>query len=146
MRSWPKVFDGLTVPMVEAGEVGGVLDETLRRLAKLLEDRSKLQGQMKGAMIYPLAVLSIAILVFLGMTLFIVPKFSEMYEGLGAELPAFTQLIVAFSELLRSPIALLLIAILIGGVMLFRGYYGSPTGRRTVDFLILKLPILVSSA
>ena len=66
IREWPKVFDQLSVAMVEAGEAGGVLDEALKRLAKLLEDNAKLQNQIKGAFGYPVAVLVIAILVFLG--------------------------------------------------------------------------------
>ncbi len=64
MRQWPKVFDQLTIAMVEAGEAGGVLDESLKRLAKLLEDNARLQNQIKGALGYPVAVLVIAILVF----------------------------------------------------------------------------------
>ena len=69
-RRWPKVFDKLSIAMVEAGEAGGVLDESLRRLAKLLEDNAKLQNQIKGALGYPVAVLVIAVTVFLGMTIF----------------------------------------------------------------------------
>ena len=69
IRQWPKVFDQPSVAMVEAGEAGGVLDEALKRLAKLLKDTTKLQNQIKGAMGYPFAVLVIAILVFLRMTI-----------------------------------------------------------------------------
>ena len=76
IRKWPKVFDQLSVAMVEAGEAGGVLDESLKRLAKLLEDNAKLQNQIKGALGYPVAVLVIAILVFLGMTIFLITTFA----------------------------------------------------------------------
>ena len=93
MRANSKVFDQLTIAMVEAGEAGGVLDEALKRLAKLLEDNAKLQNQIKGALGYPVAVLVIAILVFLGMTIFLIPTFAVIFEDLGAELPAFTQLL-----------------------------------------------------
>lgn len=141
LRRWPKVFDRLTIAMVEAGEAGGVLDETLRRLAKLLEDNAKLQNQIKGAMGYPLAVLTIAILVFLGMTIFLIPTFAGIFEDLGTELPWFTQLMVDLSALLRSPFSLLMVAILALGAWLFRGYYATPQGRRTVDRLILQLPL-----
>ena len=106
IRRWPKVFDQLTIAMVEAGETGGVLDEALQRLAKLLEDNAKLQNQIKGALGYPVAVLIIAILVFLGMTIFLIPTFAGIFEDLGAELPAFTQLLVDLSQLLRSELAL----------------------------------------
>ena len=73
MRQWPKVFDQLTIAMVDAGEAGGVLDESLKRLAKLLEDNARLQNQIKGALGYPVAVLVIAILVFVGMTIYLIP-------------------------------------------------------------------------
>jgi type IV pilus assembly protein PilC len=141
MRRWPKVFDQLTIAMVEAGETGGVLDETLRRLAKLLEGNAKLQNQIKGAMGYPVAVLVIAILVFLGMTIFLIPTFAGIFEDLGAELPLFTQLMVDLSKLLRSSFSLLLGAAIGLGGWLFARYYSTPSGRRRVDQLLLKLPL-----
>jgi len=141
MRRWPRVFDRLTIAMVEAGEAGGVLDETLSRLAKLLEDNAKLQNQIKGAMGYPVAVLTIAVLVFLGMTIFLIPTFAGIFEDLGAELPWFTQMMVDLSSLLRSPFSVLLVALLVGAVWLFRSYYATPTGRRSTDRLFLKLPL-----
>ena len=141
MRQIPKVFDQLTIAMIEAGEAGGVLDESLKRLAKLLEDNAKLQNQIKGALGYPVAVLVIAILVFLGMTIFLIPTFAGIFEDLGAELPAFTQLLVNFSELLRSPTALYFVGIIILSVWLFLRYYNTHDGRRQVDRLVLKLPL-----
>lgn len=140
-RRWPQVFDRLTVAMVEAGEAGGVLDESLRRLAKLLEDNAKLRNQIKGAMGYPVAVLVIAIAVFLGMTIFIIPTFTDIFADLGAELPWFTQLMVDISGLLRSPFALVLLAVLAIAAFLFVRFYKTPLGRRKVDGLSLKLPI-----
>ena len=141
IRQWPKVFDQLSVAMVEAGEAGGVLDESLKRLAKLLEDNAKLQNQIKGAMGYPVAVLVIAILVFLGMTIFLIPTFAGIFEDLGAELPAFTQLLVNLSELLRSTTALYFVGVLFIIVWLFSRYYGTYKGRRNIDRLILRLPL-----
>lgn len=141
MRRWPRVFDRLSIAMVEAGEAGGVLDETLRRLAKLLEDNAKLQNQIKGAMSYPVIVFTIAILVFLGMTIFLIPTFAEIFQSLGAELPWFTQMMVDLSSLLRSPFSIILVSILIAGAFIFRIYYGTPGGRRVVDAVILKLPL-----
>ena len=141
IRQWPKVFDQLSVAMVEAGEAGGVLDEALKRLAKLLEDNAKLQNQIKGALGYPVAVLVIAILVFLGMTIFLIPTFAGIFEDLGAELPAFTQLLVDLSDLLRSPIALYMVGVLLLGIWLFARYYSTHKGRRVIDRLILKLPL-----
>lgn len=141
LRRWPKVFDRLSIAMVEAGEAGGVLDETLRRLAKLLEDNAKMQNQIKGAMGYPVAVLTIAVLVFLGMTIFLIPTFAGIFEDLGAELPWFTQMMVDLSALLRSPFSVVMFTILVGAVWLLRSYYATPQGRRAIDALILKLPL-----
>ena len=141
LRRWPKVFDKLTIAMVEAGEAGGVLADSLKRLAKLLEDNAKLQNQIKGAMGYPVAVLFIAISAFLGMTIFIIPTFAGIFDGLGAELPWFTQIMVDLSSLLRSTFSLYLILGLIAGVFLFSWFYATPIGRRRVDALVLKLPL-----
>ncbi len=141
MRQWPKVFDQLTVAMVEAGEAGGVLDESLKRLSKLLEDNARLQNQIKGALGYPVAVLVIAILVFLGMTIFLIPTFAGIFEDLGAELPLFTQLMVDLSKLLRSSASLVFAGALLVAVWLFSRYYATHKGRRVVDRLILKVPL-----
>ena len=141
LRRWPKVFDKLSIAMVEAGEAGGVLDESLRRLAKLLEDNAKLQNQIKGALGYPVAVLVIAVTVFLGMTIFLIPTFAEIFDSLGAELPWFTQMMVDLSSLLRSSFSLFLLLGLIIFAYLFGKLYATPIGRRRVDALILKLPL-----
>lgn len=142
MRRWPMVFDRLMVSMVEAGEAGGVLDETLRRLAKLQEDVAKLQNQIKGALGYPVAVLFIAIAVFLGMTIFIIPQFADIFKSLGAELPAFTQMLVDLSSFLRSPEYMLpIIAVITLAVFLFSRYYATPVGRMGVDRVLLKIPL-----
>ncbi len=141
MRRWPKVFDKLMVAMVEAGEAGGVLDETLTRLAKLLEDNAKLQNQIKGALSYPVAVLFLAILVFLGMTIFIIPTFAGIFEQLGAELPPFTQMLVNLSNTLRSSVSIVIVAVIVVAVVAFSQYYKTPLGRRQVDRMILKLPL-----
>ncbi len=141
MRAWPNVFDRLTIAMVEAGEAGGVLDEALRRLGQLLEQNAKLQNKIKGALAYPIAVLVIAIAVFLGMMLFIIPIFADLYAQLGGELPAFTQFFVNVSTLLRSSAALFLAAGLALAIFLLVRFYRTPYGRRRIDALILKLPL-----
>jgi type IV pilus assembly protein PilC len=141
MRRWPKVFDNLSIAMVEAGEAGGVLDETLKRLAMLLEENARLQNQIKSALGYPVIVLVVAILVFLGMTMFLIPTFAEIFDQLGAKLPAFTQMMVDFSKLLRSSFSLLLVLLLLVLVFFFNRYYASPSGRRSVDGQMLRLPL-----
>lgn len=141
LRQWPKVFDQLSIAMVEAGEAGGVLDEALKRMAKLLEDNAKLQNQIKGALGYPVAVLVIAILVFLGMTIFLIPTFAGIFEDLGAELPAFTRLLVDLSALLRSSASLYAIGVILLGLWMLNRFYATHNGRRTIDRLMLKLPL-----
>jgi len=141
MRRWPQVFDNLTIALVEAGEAGGVLDETLKRLAILLEDNAKLQNQIKGALGYPVTVLVIAILVFLGMTIFLIPTFSGIFDQLGAKLPLFTQMMLDLSQLLRSSFSFFLVGGIGVGVFMFSRYYATPTGRRSVDALSLKVPL-----
>ena len=141
LRQWPKVFDQLSIAMVEAGEAGGVLDEALKRLAKLLEDNAKLQNQIKGALGYPVAVLVIAILVFLGMTIFLIPTFAGIFEDLGAELPAFTRLLVDLSALLRSSASLYAIGVILLAIWMLNRFYATHNGRRTIDRLMLKLPL-----
>jgi len=141
MRRWPKVFDNLSIAMVEAGEAGGVLDETLKRLAKLLEENARLQNQLKAAMGYPVTVLVIAILVFLGMTIFLIPTFADIFDQLGAELPMFTQMMLNLSKLLRSSFSIFLVGGMILGIYAFTRYYATPAGRRQVDGLLLKLPL-----
>lgn len=141
MRRWPKVFDNLSIAMVEAGEAGGVLDETLKRLAKLLEDNAKLQNQIKGALSYPITVLVVAIAVFLGMTIFLIPTFATIFNQLGAKLPIFTQIMLDLSKLLRSSFSLFLAGGIAIGVVMFMQYYATPTGRRSVDAFLLKVPL-----
>ncbi|MFN9531314.1 MAG: type II secretion system F family protein, partial [Cyanobacteriota bacterium] len=141
MRRWPKVFDKLSIAMVEAGEAGGVLDETLKRLAKLLEDNAKLQNQIKSALSYPITVFVLAIMVFLGMTIFVIPTFAEIFEQLGADLPIFTQMMVDLSKTLRSPFSLVLVGILLITGWAAKTYYDSPLGRRQIDRLFLRLPL-----
>ena len=141
MRRWPKVFDKLTIAMVEAGETGGVLDETLRRLAILLEGNAKLQNQIKGAMGYPTAVLVLAIAIFLAMTIFLIPTFADIFDSLGAELPAFTQAMLDLSKLLRSGFSIILVLGLVTATTLFGRFYATPAGKLRVDGVILKLPL-----
>jgi type IV pilus assembly protein PilC len=142
MRKHPKCFDGLYVSMVEAGEVGGVLDEVMNRLAKLLEDIARLQNQIKSAMTYPVAVSFIAVSVFLGMTIFLLPIFANIFESLDAKLPAFTAFMMEISKFLRTPIYM---GSLIVGITVFcivyAQYYRTPQGRVTLDGLYLKIPL-----
>ena len=141
MAKYPECFDQLYVSMVEAGEAGGVLDEVLNRLSSLLEDMARLQNQIKSAMAYPVAVGCLAILAFLGMTIFLIPVFAGIFQSLGTELPALTQFMLDLSGFLRSPLAVLPIFGIAGAVFLFKKYYASPIGRLQVDGMMLKMPL-----
>ena len=141
MRKHPKCFDGLYTSMVQAGEVGGVLDEVMNRLAKLLEDVARLQNQIKSAMTYPIAVGSLATLIFLGMCMFLLPIFDNIFKELGAKLPPFTEFMMNISRFLRSPYVLVLVAAIVIAVFAYRRYYSTRVGRETMDRFFLKMPL-----
>lgn len=110
MSKHPSCFDKLYVSLVQAGEVGGVLDEVLNRLAKLLEDLNRLQNQIKSAMAYPVTVSLLAIIIFVAMTVFLLPTFAEIFEELGAQLPLFTRIMLGISAFLRNVVNWVIIA------------------------------------
>jgi type IV pilus assembly protein PilC len=142
MRRQPQCFDNLYISMIQAGEVGGVLDEVLNRLAKVLEDMSRLQNQIKGAMAYPIAVGILAVIVFLGMTIFLIPIFANIFKGLGGELPELTQFMLGISEVLTSWRGFLIPLPVIAFVIAYKYYYSTPMGRVTMDRIFLKMPIV----
>ena len=141
MRKHPQCFDSLYVSMIQAGEVGGVLDEVLNRLAKLLEDIARLQNQIKSAMAYPVTVGILATLIFIGMTVFLLPIFAEIFASIGADLPEFTLAMLAISKFLRSPYVLILIVGIPVAWFLYQQYYKTRVGRETMDRLFLKMPL-----
>lgn len=141
MKDYPECFNNLYVSMVEAGETGGVLDEVLMRLSKLLEDMAKLQNQIKSAMAYPVTVGIFAVIAFLGMTIFLIPVFGGIFEQLGAELPLLTQIMLNISDILRSWKVFIPIAAFMGISFLIRAYYKTPTGRLQIDGFMLKMPL-----
>jgi type IV pilus assembly protein PilC len=142
MRRQPQCFDNLYVSMIQAGEVGGVLDEVLNRLAKVLEDMARLQNQIKGAMAYPIAVGILATVVFLGMTIFLIPIFANIFKGLGGELPELTLFMLGISEILTSWRAIIPVIAVISFVVAYKWYYKTPMGRVTMDRFFLKMPII----
>jgi type IV pilus assembly protein PilC len=141
MRKHPKAFDELFTNMIAAGEAGGILDTILKRLATYIEKAVKLKSQVKGAMVYPVAVLGIAGLVIAVILWKVIPTFASMFEGLGAQLPLPTRLVISASNwFVRLLPFLVLGAVLL--VFFFRRYYATYGGRRTVDRTLLRLPIL----
>jgi type IV pilus assembly protein PilC len=141
MRKHPKAFDDLFVNMIAAGEAGGILDTILKRLAVYIEKAVKLKSQVKGAMVYPVAVLSIAGIVIAVILWKVIPTFASMFEGLGATLPLPTRIVIAMSNWFVRLLPFIVVAI-VAGVFAFRRYYATYGGRRMVDRTVLKLPIL----
>ena len=141
MKRHPKVFDPLFTNMIAAGEAGGILDTILKRLATYIEKSVKLKGQIKSAMIYPVAVIVIATLV-VGVILWkVIPTFASLFAGLGAELPLPTRVVIAMSDGLLAYGPLIIIALGLIGYGLQR-YYATVGGRYTIDALVLKMPVL----
>ena len=141
MRKHPGCFDNLYVAMVQAGEVGGVLDEVLNRLAKLLEDVARLQNQIKAALSYPVVVGVLATIIFVAMTVFLLPVFASIFKDIGVELPGFTLAMMAISEFLRSPKVLILFILIPVCIFSYKQYYKTTVGRETIDRLSLKMPL-----
>jgi type IV pilus assembly protein PilC len=144
MAKHPRAFDHLYSNMVAAGETGGILDIILQRLSTYLEKMVKLKGDVKSALIYPIAVIFIAILVISVIMIVVIPAFKNIFEGLlgpGEKLPWLTELVVSFSSFMAG--YWWLIAIFIGGsVFGLKAYYQTDQGQHVIDGLILKLPVL----
>ena len=136
----PKVFDRLYVNLVAAGEVGGILDTILSRLAAYLEKNDKLRRKVKGAMTYPAAVTVIATLVVVVMLTKVIPVFEKMFKDFGGTLPAPTQMVINISHWLQHYILYLAIGVFVVGYGLKR-WYGTEKGRAILDALFLKSPI-----
>jgi len=141
MRKHPKAFDELFVNMIAAGEAGGILDTILKRLAVYIEKAVKLRAQVKGAMVYPVAVIGIAAIVIAVILWKVIPTFAAMFEGLGAQLPLPTRIVIALSNWFVRLLPFLVI-FSVAFVFLFKRYYSTHGGRRVVDRMVLKLPVL----
>ena len=141
MKKHPKAFDALFTNMIAAGEAGGILDTILNRLATYIEKAVKLAGQVKSAMIYPVAVIVIAGSV-VGLILWkVIPTFAQLFAGLGADLPMPTRVVIALSDNLVRYFPFLFAGA--GAAAYgFKRYYATDAGRRVVDGVTLKLPIL----
>ncbi|MEK6761381.1 MAG: type II secretion system F family protein [Nitrospirota bacterium] len=143
LRRHPKVFDDLYVNLVHAGEVGGLLDTILTRLAKYIEKAMKLKGQVKSAMIYPAAIMGVAVAVISVLMIWVIPIFAKMFVELSGGkvgLPGPTQLVIDISNVFTSYWYLIfgsLVAIIFG----IKKYYATVQGRKAIDKLLLKTPV-----
>jgi type IV pilus assembly protein PilC len=141
MRRHPKAFDNLYVNMIAAGEAGGILDTILQRLSVYIEKAVKLRSQVRSAMIYPVAVIFIAAIVVAVILLKVIPTFAALFTSLGAELPLPTRIVIYASNFLARYFIFVVLAI---GALAYgiRRYYKTYRGRRVIDGLLLKAPVL----
>jgi len=142
LQVYQRIFSPIMIGLIEAGEAGGILSQVLERLAALIEAQSKIRSQIKGALIYPVLILVLAISVSLGLLIFIVPKFETLFAGMGAKLPALTAFMLSLSRFVTSwNFAIGAPIILFIGFYAFNLSYSSTPGRRFFDNLILKSPL-----
>jgi type IV pilus assembly protein PilC len=140
LRKHPKYFDHLFVNLVEAGEAGGILDTILVRISTYMEKNEAIKAKIKGAMVYPVIVITVAVIVVCVILMTVIPVFAGMFQELGAQLPLPTRISIGLSNFLKRYIIFLIPGI--GGlVYAFRRYYATPQGRLVIDALTLKLPI-----
>jgi type IV pilus assembly protein PilC len=141
MKKHPKTFDALFSNMVAAGEAGGILDTILKRLAVYIEKNVKLKGEVKSAMIYPVAVIVIATIVVAAILWKVIPTFASLFAGLGAELPLPTRVVIEMSNFLVS-YGLFVVVALGATAYAIKRYYATNGGRHVIDAVLLKTPIL----
>ncbi len=141
MAAYPKVFDRMYVNLVKAGEEGGVLDEILNRLADYIEKSVKIQGKIKGAMMYPAVIIFVAFAVIAGIMIFVIPSFVTMFKEAGMELPSLTIFVMDLSDLFVAYWWVLIGAV--GGLFFgVKGYYGTAEGKKNLDTIMINLPIM----
>lgn len=136
----PKAFDQLFVNLVAAGEIGGILDTILTRLAAYIEKSMKLKKQIKGAMVYPITIMSIAVVVVGVILIFVIPTFAKMFTEFGGDLPAPTKFVIALSNFLVKYF-LVLIGGFYGIIWAIKKYYATPVGQKNIDRMALKAPV-----
>jgi type IV pilus assembly protein PilC len=142
MKQHEKVFDPLYYNMVEAGETGGILDTILQRLSTYIEKNVKLKRAVKSAMIYPVAVISIAVLVIVLLLWKVVPIFVTLFNGLGVDLPLPTRIVIGLSNFVGSIYGAMILVLAIAAGFAIKFWYGTPPGRMMIDRLLLKAPVV----
>jgi type IV pilus assembly protein PilC len=141
LKKHPRVFSELYVNMVAAGEAGGILDTILNRLAQYIEKAMKLKKKVKGALVYPATVTSIAVLVIAVIMIFVVPTFSKMFATLGGTLPLPTRMIINMSNFIAGIGGLITLMAIIGAVVFVVQVRRTEKGQLVSDKIMLKLPI-----
>lgn len=141
LEKHPRVFSRLYISMVRAGEAGGILDETLNRVAAQLEAEDSLRRQVKSAMVYPLLIASFALLIMTAMILFIIPIFSKMYADMGSQLPLMTRILVTMSDTMRSIWGVFISIAISGAIYGFIRLKRTPKGTAVWDRSKLYVPM-----
>jgi type IV pilus assembly protein PilC len=141
LRKHPKVFDDLYVNMVEAGEAGGILNTILNRIAVFIEKANRLKKKVKGAMIYPCAIVFVAVVVVSVLMIWVIPVFAELYGSMGKALPLPTQICINISNWFVAW-WYMLVAGVIGVIMAISFYYKTPQGNMNIDRLLLRMPVI----
>ncbi len=140
MGEHPKVFNDLYLSMIRAGEVGGVLDETLVRLADMMEASVALRSKVKSAMAYPVVVFGLVTVIVIAMLVFVVPMFEGMYADLGGSLPAPTQMLITLSAIMNS-YWYIVFGLMVGGIFGLRRWIKTESGRVAWDRFKLRIPV-----
>jgi len=142
LRKHPNIFNDLYVNMVEAGEVGGILDTILNRLAGYIEKAVKLKKKVKGAMVYPAVVLSVAVIVVAIIMVYVIPVFQKMFAGFGSALPAPTRLVIAMSIFVKANIVFMIMAIVLFVIAFSQAYKRSQRFKKGVHIALLRFPLI----
>jgi type IV pilus assembly protein PilC len=140
MREYPKVFDDLTTNMIEAGETGGILDTILQRISAYVEKAVKLKSAVKSALIYPVSVISLAVLIVGALLKFVVPIFANLFVGLGVALPMPTQIVIGLSNFIGR-FWWLILGSIAGFFFAIKQIRKSPQGKMATDRLMLRAPV-----
>jgi type IV pilus assembly protein PilC len=141
LRKHPRIFDGLYVNMVDAGELGGILDTILGRLSIYIERAMNLKKKIKSAMVYPAVVLVVAIVIVAGLLIFVIPQFANLFTSFGGTLPAPTRMVIAMSNFLVGWGGGVIAVALASAMVSLKKFYGTDKGRLTIDRFLLKTPV-----
>src|SRR3972149_4677492 len=141
LKKHPKIFSELYANMVAAGEAGGILDTILNRLASYIEKAMKLKKKVKGAMVYPAVISTVAVLVIVIIMVFVVPTFSRMFAQLGGTLPLPTRMVMGLSKFIAGTGGIVSLVSIIAAVVFIIQFKRTEKGKKMIDFILLKLPI-----
>ncbi|MEW6264695.1 MAG: type II secretion system F family protein [Thermodesulfobacteriota bacterium] len=140
LRKYPKLFDDLYCNLVAAGEAGGILDTILQRLAEYMEKAEKLKARVKGAMMYPIIVICVAVLVIMVIMIFVIPVFQAMFADFGKALPVLTQMVINLSNFIKSNVIYMIVALVVL-IFAFRRFVKTERGQVIFDRTVLMAPV-----